>query len=161
MAKERLWDGVPRHAFGFCAAEGFVAGICNDILGQQEQRLAPQDDLLYYTPSTHCRLAAGSKFRTGRSICTCSKQAFPNATQIRVKNANALLPSGRGLLELLLLSEEHGETYNGAVDEQAADDAHDHCFDTDHVGVGKDYREGCGRDSLAGDRRHVIALQIY
>lgn len=50
----------------------------------------------------------------------------------------------RRRLELFLLSEEHGEADDGSVDEQAADDAHDHGFDADLFGVGQHDGEGWG-----------------
>lgn len=59
------------------------------------------------------------------------------------------------LLKLLLLSEEHSETYNGAVDQQTANYAHDHCFDTDQVRVGKDDWESC--DETVSD----LAFEIF
>lgn len=38
-------------------------------------------------------------------------------------------------LELLLLSEEHGEADNGAINEQSADDAHNHSLNADLLGM--------------------------
>jgi len=46
-------------------------------------------------------------------------------------------------LELLLLPEEHGEADDGAVDEQAADDAHDHCLDANLLSVCQHYGKSC------------------
>ena len=46
-------------------------------------------------------------------------------------------------LELLLLSEEHGEADDGAVDEQTADNAHDHSLNTNLLGVRQHYGKSC------------------
>ena len=46
-------------------------------------------------------------------------------------------------LELLLLSEEHGEADDGAVDEQTADNAHDHSLNTNLLGVCQHYGKSC------------------
>lgn len=54
-------------------------------------------------------------------------------------------------LELLLFSEEHGETYDGAVDEQTADNAHDHCFDADLFRVRQDDWQSCEKIMLANN----------
>ena len=46
-------------------------------------------------------------------------------------------------LELLLLSEEHSETDDGAVNEQTADNAHDHCLKANLLGVCQHYGKSC------------------
>ena len=46
-------------------------------------------------------------------------------------------------LEFLLLSEEHSEADDGAVNEQTADDAHDHCLNADLLSVCQDYGKSC------------------
>lgn len=44
----------------------------------------------------------------------------------------------QSLLKLLLFSEKHGETDDGAVDEEAADYGHDHGWDLDEGAVCED-----------------------
>lgn len=39
--------------------------------------------------------------------------------------------------------EEHAEADDGPVDQQAADDGHDHGLDADEVGVREDDGQGC------------------
>lgn len=48
-------------------------------------------------------------------------------------------------LELLLFSEEHGKAYDSAVNEQPADNAHDHGFDADLLRVRKYNGKSCTR----------------
>lgn len=60
-----------------------------------------------------------------------------------------IAPTAR--LELLLFSEEHGETYDGAVDEQTADNAHNHCLDANLFRVRQDYWQSCEKVVLANN----------
>jgi hypothetical protein len=46
-------------------------------------------------------------------------------------------------LELLLLSEEHGEADDGAVDEQTTNNAHDHRLNANLLGVCQHYGKSC------------------
>jgi hypothetical protein len=48
-------------------------------------------------------------------------------------------------LELFLLSEEHGEADDGSVDEETADDAHNHSLDADLFGVSQYNGKSCER----------------
>jgi hypothetical protein len=43
-------------------------------------------------------------------------------------------------LEVLFLVEEHAEADDGAIDEETADDGHDHGLDCNETGVGEDDR---------------------
>ena len=54
--------------------------------------------------------------------------------------AHATSQSSRAALELLLLVEEHGKAYDRPVDQQAADNAHDHGLYPDEIAMREDGR---------------------
>lgn len=58
-------------------------------------------------------------------------------------------------LKLLLLLEKHAKADYGSVDEQAAEDGHDHGFDADNVGVGEDDGKGW-EPALASEHMHTV-----
>ena len=59
-------------------------------------------------------------------------------------NPHSAAPPKSAGLEFLLLLEEHAETDDSPVNQQATNNGHDHSFDLDQVGVRENDGQSCG-----------------